>query len=149
MTGWRLGYGVMPAKLADAVTRLQTNCASCTASFTQRIIPEALFGPQEKPKQMVAEFKNRRDVIVEGLNAIPGVSCLRPSGAFYVFPNVKKWGFTSNQLEDKILREAGVAILSGTSFGAFGEGFLRLSYANSVENIRLALNRISDFAAKL
>lgn len=147
MTGWRLGYGVMPAKLADAVTRLQTNCASCTAAFTQRIIPEALFGPQDKPQQMVAEFKKRRDVIVDGLNEIPGISCLRPAGAFYVFPNVKKLGLTSNELENRILQEAGVAILSGTSFGAFGEGFLRLSYANSIKNIQLALSRLRDFVS--
>jgi aspartate/methionine/tyrosine aminotransferase len=149
MTGWRLGYGVMPAKLADAATKLQTNCASCTAAFTQRVIPEALFGPQDKPREMVAEFKRRREVIVNGLNEIPGVTCLRPKGAFYAFPEVKEWGLSSSVLEDRILKEAGVAILSGTSFGAFGEGFLRLSYANSVEKIQTALVRIRDFAATL
>lgn len=149
MTGWRLGYGIMPVKLAEAVTKLQTNCASCTAAFTQRIIPEALFGPQDKPQEMVAEFKRRREVIVNGINDIPGVTCLRPAGAFYVFPDVKEWGLSSSVLEDRILNEAGVAVLSGTSFGAFGEGFLRLSYANSVKNIQTALARIRDFAARL
>lgn len=148
MTGWRLGYGIMPSKLAEAVTRLQTNCASCTAAFTQRVIPEALFGPQDEPQKMVAEFKRRRDVIVDGLNEIPGFTCLRPAGAFYVFPDVRELGLPSSVLEDRILNEAGVAVLSGTSFGHFGEGFLRLSYANSVENIRNALRRLRDFVPK-
>jgi len=148
MTGWRLGYGIMPSKLAEAVTRLQTNCASCTAAFTQRVIPEALFGPQDEPQKMVAEFKRRRDVIVDGLNEIPGFTCLRPAGAFYVFPDVRELGLPSSVLEDRILNEAGVAVLSGTSFGEFGEGYLRLSYANSVENITTALHRLRDFVPK-
>ena len=149
MTGWRLGYGVMPRKLADAVTRLQTNVVSCTAAFGQRAIPEALFGPQDEPAHMVAEFKRRRDVIVEGLNKISGFRCLRPAGAFYAFPDVRQLGLSSSVLEDRILNEAGVAVLSGTSFGSFGEGFLRLSYANSIENLRTALDRLNEFAARL
>ncbi len=149
MTGWRLGYGIMPVKLAQAVTRLQTNIVSCTAAFTQRIIPAALFGPQNEPEQMVAEFRRRREIIVEGLNAIPGISCVRPAGAFYAFPNVGELGIPSSELESRVLNEAGVAVLSGTSFGRFGEGFLRLSYANSVEKIRLALDRLKDFVAGL
>jgi len=149
MTGWRLGYGIMPRTLADAVTRLQTNVVSCTAAFGQRVIPEALFGPQDEPDKMVAEFRRRRDVIVDGLNQIPGFNCRRPAGAFYAFPDVRQLGLSSSVLEDRILNEAGVAALSGTSFGHFGEGFLRLSYANSVENIRTALERLRDFAARL
>jgi len=149
MTGWRLGYGIMPQKLAEGVTRLQTNVVSCTAAFAQRIIPSALFGPQDEPQRMVTEFKKRRDVIVDGLNKIPGIKCIRPNGAFYAFPDVRSLGLSSSVLEDRILNDAGVAVLAGTSFGQFGEGFLRLSYANSVENINLALERLSGFAAKL
>ncbi len=149
MTGWRLGYGIMPKDLADAVTKLQTNCASCTAAFSQRVFPAAFFGPQDEAEQMVAEFQRRRDVIVDGLNDIPGVKCLRPRGAFYAFPYVADWGKTSAELEDRLLQDAGVAVLAGTSFGAFGEGFLRLSYANSVENIEKALERLKAFAANL
>ena len=142
MTGWRLGYGVMREDLAVLIAKLQTNSNSCTASFTQRAGIEAITGPQDDVARMVAEFQRRRDVIVEGLNAIPRISCKTPKGAFYVFPNIKKTGWESKKLADYILNEAGVAVLSGTSFGKFGEGYIRLSYANSVENIKKALSRI-------
>jgi len=147
MTGWRLGFGVMPAKLAEQVAKLQTNCTSCTASFTQIAGAEALTGPQDMAQSMVTEFKARRDLLVDGLNAIDGVTCLRPKGAFYVFPNITGLGLKSKEAETKLLDEYGVAALAGTSFGAFGEGYLRFSYANSQENIRKALDRIADFAA--
>ncbi len=144
MTGWRLGYGVMNKELAAQIAKLQTNCTSCTTSFVQRAGIAALQGPMEPSLAMVAEFKKRRDVIVDGLNAIPGISCLRPHGAFYVFPNVTETGYDCRELADKILEEANVAVLSGTAFGKYGEGYLRLSYANSVENIQEAVNRIGD-----
>ncbi len=142
MTGWRLGYGVMREDLAVLIAKLQTNSNSCTASFTQRAGIEAITGPQDDVARMVSEFQRRRDVIVEGLNAIPRISCRTPKGAFYVFPNIKKTGWESKKLADYILNEAGVAVLAGTSFGKFGEGYIRLSYANSVENIKKALSRI-------
>lgn len=149
MTGWRLGYGVMPEEMAFWVSRLMTNSNSCTASFTQIAGVEALQGPQDEAVAMVAEFRRRRDVVVEGLNAIEGISCLTPEGAFYVFPNVSKLGRSSKSLEEYFLEDWGVATLTGTSFGAFGEGYLRLSYANSVENIREALDRIRQGVEKL
>jgi aspartate/methionine/tyrosine aminotransferase len=149
MTGWRLGYGVMNSKIAYYQARLMTNSNSCTASFSQRAIIEALNGPQDEPKKMVEEFRKRREVIVEGLNAIPKISCKKPKGAFYVFPNITKTGWNSQKLADHILSDAGVAVLSGTSFGAFGEGYLRLSYANSVENIKKGLDRIRAFVEEL
>jgi aspartate/methionine/tyrosine aminotransferase len=149
MTGWRLGYGIMPVDLAAAVAKLQTNCTSCTAAFTQMAGAEALTGPQDKVLEMVAEFKVRRDILVDGLNDIEGVSCKRPRGAFYVFPNISGLGLTSKQVESRLLDEFGVAALAGTSFGAFGEGYLRFSYANSQDNIRKALERFADFAAKV
>ncbi|HEX7401964.1 MAG TPA: pyridoxal phosphate-dependent aminotransferase [candidate division Zixibacteria bacterium] len=127
MTGWRLGYGVMREDLAVLIAKLQTNSNSCTASFTQRAGIEALTGPQDEVARMDAEFKKRRDVIVEGLNAIPRISCRTPKGAFYVFPNVKKIGWEAKKLADYILNEGGVAALAGTSFGKFGEGYIRLS----------------------
>jgi len=139
MTGWRLGYGVMPKWLADAVNLLMVNSNSCTASFTQRAGMAALEGPQDAVDTMVAEFRRRRDAIVAGLNRLPGFSCTVPSGAFYAFPNVSKTGMSSRELADLLLYEAGVACLSGTAFGAYGEGYLRLSYANSLENIAEAL----------
>ena len=142
MTGWRLGYGIMPTKLADAVSRLQTNSNSCTASFTQMAGIEALTGSQSKSRKMVKEFKARRDLIVDGLNAIPGFRCLKPKGAFYVFPNIEGTGMKSKELETFLLEKAGVAGLSGTSFGKHGEGYLRFSYANSQENIKKALDKI-------
>jgi len=142
MTGWRLGYGVMPKWLADAVNLLMVNSNSCTASFTQRAGMAALDGPQDCVDTMVAEFRRRRDEIVRGLNAIPGFSCTVPAGAFYAFPNVTNTGMTSKELADLLLYEAGVACLSGTAFGRYGEGYLRFSYANSLENIEEALSRI-------
>lgn len=142
MTGWRLGYGVMREDLAVLIAKLQTNSNSCTASFTQRAGIEAITGPQDEVAKMVAEFQRRRDVVVEGLNAIPRINCRTPKGAFYVFPNIKKTGWEAKKLADYVLNEAGVAVLAGTSFGKFGEGYIRLSYANSVENIKKGLSRI-------
>ena len=149
MTGWRLGYGVMPEDLAVQVAKLQTNCNSCTASFTQRAGMEAIKGDQKEVVRMVGEFKRRRDVIVEGLNKIRGFECQMPEGAFYVFPSIKKLGIKAADMADRLLAEGGVAALSGTAFGAFGEGYLRFSYANSVENIQKALNKIDNFVKKL
>ena len=148
MTGWRMGYGVMRADLATAVSRLQTNSNSCTASFTQMAGVEALTGDQSSVDKMNAEFLRRRDRMVAGLNKIKGFSCRTPHGAFYVFPNVTKTGWPSKKLADAILDEAGVACLSGTAFGKFGEGYLRLSVANSIENINKALERIDSWANK-
>ncbi|MFC1732962.1 pyridoxal phosphate-dependent aminotransferase, partial [candidate division KSB1 bacterium] len=148
MTGWRAGYGVMPEDLAHHITKLQVNSNSCTSSFTQRACITALNGPQDESGKMVAEFKRRRDVIVDGLNDIPGFKCLKPGGAFYVFPNIEETGKASSDLETILLNEAGVASLSGTSFGKYGDGFLRFSYANSVENIEKALSWIKDTVSK-
>ena len=149
MTGWRLGYGVMPADLAEKVAQLQTNSNSCTSSFTQMAGIEALKGPQDEAEKMVAEFRRRRDVIVDGLNAIDGISCLNPRGAFYVFPNVREVGLGCRQLADRLLQEGGVAVLPGTSFGQHGDGYLRFSYANSVANIEEGLNRIRKTLSSL
>src|SRR3954468_18015650 len=148
MTGWRMGYGVMGAQPATHVARLMTNSASCTASFSQMAGVEALRGPQDSVEKMCAEFKRRRDVMVAGLNKIKGFSCLSPKGAFYVFPNITGTGWPSKKLADALLDEAGVAGLSGTAFGDFGEGYLRFSVANSIENIEKALERIGAWAAK-
>ena len=142
MTGWRLGYGVMPENVADMVSKFMVNSNSCTASFTQRAGIQALTGSQEDSENMIAEFKERKSVIVDGMNSIPGISCRTPKGAFYVFPNIKETGMTSEEAENKFLNVAGVACLKGTSFGANGEGYIRFSYANSKENIREALERI-------
>lgn len=142
MTGWRLGYGLFPAELAPVISRLMTNSNSCTAAFTQFAGVEALNGPQDSVDAMVREFHKRRDLIVEGLNRIPGITCRLPHGAFYVFPNITGTGLSSREVADLLLQEAGVAVLSGTSFGEFGEGYIRLSYANSTENLRKALDRI-------
>jgi len=142
MTGWRMGYGVMRSDLAAHITRLMTNSNSCTASFTQIAGIEALRGDQTSVERMCAEFKRRRDVFVAGLNKIKGFSCRMPKGAFYVFPNITKTGWKSKPLADALLEQAGVAALSGTSFGAFGEGYLRFSVANSLENLQQALDRI-------
>jgi aspartate aminotransferase len=146
MTGWRLGYGVMNATLAKHVARLATNVYSCATSFVQLAAPEALHGPQDEVRAMVAEFRRRREVIVDGLNAIPGVRCSKPAGAFYVFPNVTGLGMKSADLEHALLNDAGVAVLSGTAFGSQGEGYLRFSYANSIENIREGIRRFEAFA---
>jgi aspartate/methionine/tyrosine aminotransferase len=148
MTGWRLGYGIMPLAFAPVMGRLQTNATSCTASMTQMAGVEALTGPQDSVDSMVAEFRARRDVIVSGLNALDGVRCLEPHGAFYAFPDIRGTGLTSKELEHRLLAEAGVACLSGTAFGEHGNGFLRFSYANSVENIREALTRLAGFLQK-
>jgi len=149
MTGWRAGYGVMPEELAFWVARLMTNSNSCTNSFVQMACVEALKGSQEESRAMVAEFRRRRDVIVAGLNAIEGITCREPRGAFYVLPNVRALPRSSKELEEYFLEEYGVATLSGTSFGAFGEGYLRFSYANSVENIQEALERIATGVKRL
>jgi aspartate aminotransferase len=148
MTGWRMGYGVMRADFAAHIARLMTNSNSCTASFTQVAGIEALRGPQESVADMCAKFKERRDVMVAGLNKIKGFSCRSPKGAFYVFPNVTKTGWPSKKLADALLNDAGVAALSGTAFGDFGEGYLRFSVANSIENIEKALERVGEWAAK-
>jgi aspartate/methionine/tyrosine aminotransferase len=148
MTGWRMGYGVMRADLATQISRLMTNSNSCTASFTQIAGVEALRGPQAAVEEMCVEFKKRRDVMVSGLNNIKGFSCLSPKGAFYVFPNIKATGWPSKKLADALLEEAGVAALSGTAFGAYGEGYLRFSVANSVENIEKALERVNGWVRK-
>jgi aspartate aminotransferase len=146
MTGWRLGYGVFPRELVPHIDRLAVNSVSCTAAATQMAGLAALTGSQDAVEAMVAEFKTRRDLIVDGLNAIPGISCKRPLGAFYVFPNVKGLGLPSKALADRLLDEVGVAVLSGTAFGRHGEGYLRLSYANSIPNIQKALDRIANLA---
>ena len=142
MTGWRLGYGVMPTWLADAVVKLMVNSNSCTASFTQRAGLAAMEGPQDCVDTMVAEFRRRRDAVVQGLNEIPGFRCALPAGAFYAFPNIEGTGMASRALEEYLLNEAGVACLSGGAFGQHGEGYLRLSYANSLANIQDAIGRI-------
>jgi aspartate aminotransferase len=144
MTGWRLGYGIMPEPLARRVQLLFTHALGSTAHFTQIAGVEALTGTQESVADMLAEYQRRRDVIVAGLNALPGVQCRKPQGAFYVFPNVKSLGKSAKDLAHLLLEEAGVAVLSGTDFGKYGEGYLRLSYANSVENINKALERIES-----
>jgi len=149
MTGWRLGYGVMPEPLAEAVTRLMINSNSCTAAFTQIAGIAALTGPQDDVDRMVAAFRERREVMVEGLNRIPGFRCLKPKGAFYAFPNIEGTGMSSRELAHYLLEEAGVAVLSGTAFGEYGEGFLRLSFANSIENIQKALERIEKALQRL
>lgn len=145
MTGWRMGYGVMRPDLAVQVARLMTNSNSCTASFTQVAGVEALRGEQASVDRMRDEFQQRRDMFVAGLNRIKGFSCRLPKGAFYVFPNVTKTGWESKRLADALLEEAGVACLSGTSFGEFGEGYIRFSVANSMENLARALERIEQW----
>ena len=149
MTGWRLGYGIMPEPLADRVELLHTHSIGCTASFTQVAGLEAVRGPQEQVEAVVAEYQRRRDVLVAGLNALPGVSCRLPQGAFYVFPNVTRLGKPVRWLADYLLEEAGVATLPGTAFGANGEGYLRLCFANSLDNIKLALEQMAAALAKL
>jgi aspartate/methionine/tyrosine aminotransferase len=148
MTGWRLGYGVMPLWMADAVTKLMVNSNSCTASFTQRAGMAALAGPQDCVTTMVAEFRRRRDAIVKGLNEISGFRCSAPPGAFYAFPNVTGTGISSKELADYLLNEAGVACLNGAAFGEHGDGFLRFSYANSLANITEAIERIRKVSGR-
>jgi aspartate/methionine/tyrosine aminotransferase len=142
MTGWRLGYGVMPVELAEQVTKLMVNSNSCTAAFTQQAGIAALKGPQEAVAAMTAAFRKRREVLIEGLNQIPGFRCQSPAGAFYAFPNVEGSGLPSNELANYLLESAGVAVLDGGAFGRYGQGYLRLSYANSVANLQRALERI-------
>src|SRR5581483_8115714 len=148
MTGWRMGYGVMRADLAAHMARLMTNSNSCTASFTQVAGVEAVRGDQSSVEHMRQEFQHRRDVFVQGINRIPGFSCRLPKGAFYAFPNIKRTGWASKKLADALLEQAGVACLSGTAFGDFGEGYLRFSVANSIENIQSALQRIEQWSKK-
>src|SRR5213596_189610 len=148
MTGWRMGYGVMRVDLATHISRLMTNSSSCTASFSQVAGIEALRGSQDSVDHMRDEFKKRRDVMVAGLNKIKGVSCQLPHGAFYVFPNITQTGWLSKKLADGLLDDVGVAALSGTAFGDFGEGYLRFSVANSIENIEKALDRVGPWAKK-
>jgi len=148
MTGWRMGYGVMRPDLAAHITRLMTNSNSCTASFTQVAGIHALSGDQSPVDKMCSEFKRRRDAFVAGLNKIKGFSCRMPKGAFYVFPNITKTGWPSKKLADALLEQAGVACLAGTAFGAFGEGYLRFSVANSLENLNTALGWIEGWVGK-
>ena len=145
MTGWRIGYGVLPEFLVDAVNKLMVNSNSCTASFTQRAGLAALRGPQEPSEAMIAEFRRRRDVFVPALNGVPGLRCAMPEGAFYAFSNIEGTGWKSKPLADALLEQAGVACLSGTAFGAYGEGYVRFSYANSMENLMEAVGRIERF----
>jgi len=147
MTGWRLGFGVFPPALVEPVTRLAINSVSCTSAFSQYAAIAALDGPQDGVAEMVAAFRRRRDVIVVGLNGIPGIRCIEPQGAFYAFPNITGTGLPATELQARLLREAGVAALAGTAFGPWGEGFLRLSYANSVGNIQTALDAIKFLLA--
>jgi aspartate/methionine/tyrosine aminotransferase len=149
MTGWRLGFGVFPPELVPHVERLISNSVSCTASFSQRAAEAALDGPQDGVERMLEEFRARRDVVVAGLNALPGVRCLEPEGAFYAFPNITATGVPSQELADYLLQDAGVACLSGTAFGEHGQGYLRLSYANSLDNLQLALERMREALLRL
>lgn len=148
MTGWRLGYGVMRADLAQQFGRLMTNSNSCNAGFTQIAGIEAVEGDQKSIEKMCAEFKRRRDYFVQRINKIPGFSCRVPAGAFYTFPNIRQTGMTSKKLADALLEQAGVACLAGTAFGQFGEGYLRFSIANSIENLEKALDRVESWAKK-
>jgi aspartate/methionine/tyrosine aminotransferase len=148
MTGWRMGYGIMPTWLVEAVTKLMVNSNSCTASFTQRAGLAALRGPQDAVGTMVAEFRRRRDALCEGLNRIPGFRCALPGGAFYAFANVERTGIPSKELADFLLQEAGVAAVDGAAFGAFGSGYIRFSYANSLANLMEAVTRIRKAAER-
>jgi aspartate/methionine/tyrosine aminotransferase len=147
MTGWRLGYAIVPASLVATYGQLIINTISCAPTFVQVGAVEALRGPQDDVEAMVVEFRARRDLVVDGLNAIPGVRCLRPSGAFYAFPDVSGTGLTGSDLAERLLHEAGVCVLAGTAFGGAGTDHIRISYANSRENLGRALERIGDFVA--
>ena len=149
MTGWRLGFGVFPLALVEPINRLVINSVSCTSAFSQYAAIAALEGPWDEMDRMAAAFTERRDVIVSGLDAIPGVSCIQPGGAFYAFPNVRDLGLSSAILADLLLERAGVACLPGTAFGSHGEGYLRFSYANSVDNIRTALSAFEKLVSEL
>ena len=145
MTGWRIGYGVMPEELVPHFSKLNTNSVSCTASAIQMAGVEALQGPQELTYEFRDEFKARRDVFVGGLNEIPGIRCPMPMGAFYAFPNIEGTGMTSRRFADDLLQDYGVASLAGESFGEYGKGCVRFSFANSIENLNRALERIAEF----
>jgi aspartate/methionine/tyrosine aminotransferase len=142
MTGWRLGYGIFPEFLVEPITRLMTNSVSCTSVFSQMAAIAALEGPQESVAVMMEEFTKRRDLVVEGLNSLPGVTCPTPKGAFYAFPNITGTGLSSQEFAEKAMYEAGVALLAGTAFGEFGDGYIRISFANSQENLLEAINRL-------
>ena len=149
MTGWRLGYGIMNKELAEHMTMLMVNSASCAASITQYAAIEALTGPQDSVKEMVAAFRERRDYLIAALNNIKGIKCVNPLGAFYAFPDISSFGITSAEFAHRLLEEGGVAAAAGTAFGSFGEGFIRLSYANSLDNIKIAVDRIDKFCKGL
>lgn len=144
MTGWRLGYGVFPEFMLDAVTKLMTNSVSCTSVAVQMAGIAALEGPQDSVGEMMAEFRTRRDLIVDGMNGLPGVSCQVPAGAFYAFPNVMETGMSSRDFAERAMDEAGVALLSGTAFGAYGDGYIRISFANSQANLSKAVERLAE-----
>ncbi len=148
MTGWRLGYGVLPEQLVEPVARLMTNSVSCTASFSQIAAITALESSQESVHKMMDEFRKRREVVVQGLNAIPGIRCPVPKGAFYAFPNIRGTGMSSRDFANEVLEKAGVALLSGTAFGEYGDGYIRISFANSIPNLEEAMRRIKDYLAK-
>jgi len=149
MTGWRLGYGIMPESLARVVELLLTHSVGSTAEFVQIAGVEALSGPQEQVSEVVREYQQRRDVLVDGLNAIPGIKCQRPQGAFYVFPNISSFGVSSSEMADLLLEKAGVAVLPGSAFGKYGEGYLRLAYSNSLERINAAITQIGAAVSKI
>ena len=149
MTGWRLGYGIMPEELVPHVVKLAVNSVSCAASFTQIAAVAALEGPRDEIEAMVAEFGVRRRLITDGLRSIPGIRCPEPEGAFYVFPSIEGTGLTSAEFEDRAMNEAGVALLSGSAFGEYGEGYVRLSYANSQENIKKAISQLDKLVHSL
>lgn len=149
MTGWRLGYAALPQELVEPITRLFINCHSCTPPAYQMAGVAALTGPMDEVRAMIDEFRVRRDIVVNGLNELPGVSCVRPSGAFYAFPNISSTGLGARELQDQLLEEAGVAMLAGTAFGEYGEGYMRVSYANSQENIRTAIGAMRELLERV
>ena len=149
MTGWRMGYGILPEELVPHIVKLAVNSVSCAASFTQMAAVAALEGPKDEVEAMVAEFAIRRRVIADGLRSIPGINCPEPEGAFYAFPSIKGTGLTSAQFEEKAMNDAGVALLSGSAFGEYGEGYVRLSYANSQENIKQAIDKLDRMVRAL
>lgn len=149
MTGWRIGYGVMHPELAQRMTRLMVNSNSCTSSFTQKAAQAALLGPQDSVEEMKNTFRERRDWLVKALNDVPGITCRKPGGAFYAFPNISSFGLPSKTFCERLMDEGGVSAAWGTSFGAYGEGHFRLSYATSLENLKIAVDRIARFTEKL
>jgi aspartate/methionine/tyrosine aminotransferase len=149
MTGWRMGYGIMPKELVPHVVKLAVNSVSCAASFTQMAAVAALEGPRDEVEAMIAEFGVRRRLITDGLRSIPGIKCPEPEGAFYAFPNITATGLTSSEFEERAMNEAGVALLSGSAFGEYGEGYVRLSYANSQENIKKAIDKLDNLVRSI